>query len=101
MRSPCSCCDRTATRSSERPRTRPPPSRRPCRFAPGAILLDVNLPDHDGFWVAEALTDAGVTSRILLTSSAMTDVPAHTLERVGAVAFVPKIELATTDLAAC
>jgi CheY-like chemotaxis protein len=68
-------------------------------LAPGAVLLDLNLPDHDGFWVAEALTDAGVTTRILLTSSAMTDVPPHTLERVGAVAFVPKIDLATADLA--
>jgi CheY-like chemotaxis protein len=68
-------------------------------LAPGAVLLDVNLPDHDGFWVAEALADAGVASRILLTSSAMTHVPSDTLERVGAVAFVPKTDLATTDLA--
>jgi CheY-like chemotaxis protein len=68
-------------------------------LSPGAVLLDVNLPDHDGFWVAEALTDAGVGSRIVLTSSAMTHVPSDTLERVGAVAFVPKIDLATADLA--
>jgi two-component system response regulator DevR len=65
---------------------------------PSAILLDVHLPDHDGFWVAEALAEAGITSRILLTSSAMTDVSARTLERCGAVAFVPKTELASTDL---
>jgi CheY-like chemotaxis protein len=66
---------------------------------PNAILLDVNLPDRDGFWVAEALSQAGISARILLTSSAISDVSSHTLERCGAVAFVPKTELATTDLA--
>lgn len=66
---------------------------------PSVILLDVNLPDRDGFWVAEALNEAGIRSRILLTSSAVTDVSPRTLERCGAVAFVPKTELATTDLA--
>jgi CheY-like chemotaxis protein len=65
---------------------------------PNAILLDVNLPDQDGFWVAETLTAAGLASRILLTSAAMTDVSPATLERCGAVAFVPKSELASTDL---
>jgi CheY-like chemotaxis protein len=66
---------------------------------PNAILLDVNLPDRDGFWVAEALNRAGVDSRILLTSSAISDVSSRTLERCGAAAFVPKTELATADLA--
>jgi FixJ family two-component response regulator len=64
---------------------------------PSVILLDVNLPDRDGFWVAEVLNEAGIRSRILLTS-ALTDVPARALERCGAVAFVPKAELPTTDL---
>jgi CheY-like chemotaxis protein len=66
---------------------------------PRAILLDVNLPDRDGFWVAEALNDAGITSRILLTSSDMTEVSPRTLEYCGGVTFIPKTELATTDLA--
>ena len=66
---------------------------------PGVILLDVNLPDHDGFWVAETVSEAGVQSRIVLTSAAMTHVSSGTLDRCGAVAFVPKTELATTDLA--
>jgi DNA-binding NarL/FixJ family response regulator len=65
---------------------------------PNAILLDINLPDHDGFWVAQAVTEAGVRSRILLTSSELIDVSPRTLDRCGAVAFVPKTELATTDL---
>jgi CheY-like chemotaxis protein len=67
---------------------------------PSAILLDVNLPDHDGFWVAQAVTEAGVSSRILLTSSEMIDVSSRMLDRCGAVAFIPKTELATTDLSA-
>jgi hypothetical protein len=46
----------------------------------------------------EALNEAGIRSRILLASSAMTDVSSRTLDRCGAVAFVPKTELATTDL---
>ena len=65
---------------------------------PSAILLDVNLPDRDGFWVAEALKEAGIGARVLLTSAAMTEVSARALERCGAVGFVPKSELATTDL---
>jgi DNA-binding NarL/FixJ family response regulator len=65
---------------------------------PMAILLDVNLPDRDGFWVAEALMEAGIGSRILLTSAEMTEVSPHTLESIGVAAFVPKTELATTDL---
>ena len=65
---------------------------------PNAILLDVNLPDRDGFWVAEALSRAGIGSRILLTSAAISDVSSGTLERCGAVGFVAKTELATADL---
>jgi CheY-like chemotaxis protein len=65
---------------------------------PSAILVDVNLPDRDGFWVAEALNQAGIRSRILLTSSEMIDVSPQRLDSCGAVAFVPKTELVTTDL---
>jgi CheY-like chemotaxis protein len=67
-------------------------------LGPSAILLDVNLPDRDGFAVATTLKEAGLKSRILLTSSEATDVSSGTLERCGAVAFVPKTELVTTDL---
>jgi PAS domain S-box-containing protein len=65
---------------------------------PSGMLVDVNLPDHDGYWVAEALRDAAVRPRILLTSSEMIDVSPSRLDDCGAVAFVPKTELATTDL---
>jgi PAS domain S-box-containing protein len=71
---------------------------RSCR--PNAIVLDVNLPDHDGFWVAERLMEAGIGARILLTSATATDVLATTLDRYGIVAFIAKAELPTTDLSA-
>jgi PAS domain S-box-containing protein len=67
---------------------------------PSAIVLDVNLPDRDGFWVAETLIDLGVSARILLTSSVTTDVSPRSLDRRGIVAFISKSELPTTDLSA-
>jgi PAS domain S-box-containing protein len=65
---------------------------------PSAMLVDVNLPDRDGYWVAQALKEGGIRPRILLTSSETLDVSTATLDRCGAVAFVPKTELATTEL---
>jgi PAS domain S-box-containing protein len=65
---------------------------------PSAMLVDVNLPDRDGYWVAEALKDGGIRPRILLTSSEMIDVSPGRLDSCGAVAFVSKTELATIDL---
>jgi PAS domain S-box-containing protein len=65
---------------------------------PSAIVLDVNLPDRDGFWVAETLNEARIGSRILLTSAAAIDESQTALDRRGIVAFVPKSELPTTDL---
>jgi CheY-like chemotaxis protein len=68
---------------------------------PSAIVLDVNLPDRDGLWVADQLNDAGLGSRILLTSSTTSDVVSPgALDRRGIVAFIFKSELPTTDLSA-
>ena len=39
------------------------------RLQPDVVLLDVGLPDIDGFEVAARLRDAGATSAIVLTSS--------------------------------
>ena len=39
------------------------------RLAPDVVLLDVRLPDVDGFEVASRLRDAGASSAIVFTSS--------------------------------
>jgi PAS domain S-box-containing protein len=67
---------------------------------PSAIVLDLNLPDRDGLWVADRLNEAGIGSRILLTSSTTIDVSPGALDRRGIVAFISKSELPTTDLSA-
>ena len=65
---------------------------------PDGILLDINLPGQDGYAVAALIASACPAARIVLTSSDIEDVPSAVLRSCGAAAFVPKIELATTDL---
>ena len=65
---------------------------------PDGVLLDVNLPDWDGFAVARALAAVCPAVRIVLTSADVEDVPAAQLARCQAAAFVPKDELAVVDL---
>jgi glycerol uptake facilitator-like aquaporin len=65
---------------------------------PDGVLLDVNLPGQDGFAVAALIASACPGVTIVLTSSDTDEVPCAVLKSCGAVAFVPKIELATTDL---
>jgi CheY-like chemotaxis protein len=69
------------------------------RLCPDAVLLDVHLPDTDGFSLARSLRDGGRGPRVLLTSSdvsvGMWGDPAD----YGAVGLVPKTELVQTDLA--
>jgi CheY-like chemotaxis protein len=68
------------------------------RRRPDAVLLDVNLPDGDGFALARAITGAGGAPRVLLTSTDVTAGSAEAVAESGAVGFVPKGELAVTDL---
>ena len=65
---------------------------------PDGILLDINLPGRDGFAVAALITPACPAATIVLTSAETEHVPDAALKACGAAAFVPKIELATTDL---
>jgi CheY-like chemotaxis protein len=65
---------------------------------PDGILLDINLPGADGFTVAESLAAVCPGVRIVLTSAAVDHVSAQILGRSAAVAFVPKEQLAVTDL---
>ena len=64
---------------------------------PGAVLLDVNLPDRSGIEVARALARMPSSPRVLLTS-ADADVGSEQVDECGAVAFVPKDELPSRDL---
>jgi CheY-like chemotaxis protein len=68
------------------------------RERPDGILLDINLPGRDGFATAAALSEACPSARIVLTSADIGHVAAEILRECSAGAFVPKEELATTDL---
>jgi CheY-like chemotaxis protein len=70
------------------------------RARPDGILIDVNLPGEDGFAVAASLAAACPGTRIVLTSADFDQVPARVLKASAAVAFVPKQQLAGTDLGA-
>jgi DNA-binding response OmpR family regulator len=67
---------------------------------PHGILLDINLPGPDGFAVAASLAAICPRARIVLTSAEVDHVPDRLLKTSAAVAFVPKTELAVTDLGA-
>src|SRR5579862_3933908 len=68
------------------------------RECPDGILLDINLPGRGGFATATALSQACPSARIVLTSAEVRNVAAEILRGCSAYAFVPKEELATTDL---
>ena len=69
------------------------------RERPDGILLDINLPGRDGFATAAALSRACPSARIVLTSADVRHVAADIVRGCSADAFVPKEDLATTDLA--
>jgi CheY-like chemotaxis protein len=68
------------------------------RACPDGVLLDVNLPGPDGFAVAARLTATCPSLTVVLVSVDLDAVTAATLSSCGAAAFVPKTDLATTDL---
>ena len=63
------------------------------RLRPDVILLDVQLPDMDGFEVAARLSADGLETRIVLVSSRDGADFGPLVERSGAVGFIPKAEL--------
>jgi DNA-binding NarL/FixJ family response regulator len=67
---------------------------------PDGILLDVSLSGHDGFTVAVSLAKACPRARVVLTSAHVTNVPASLFRASGAVAFLPKEDLAAADFGA-
>jgi DNA-binding NarL/FixJ family response regulator len=64
------------------------------RLAPDIVLLDVKLPDQDGFAVAERIAPTAV----VLTSSHDFDDLRTRLERSAARGFIPKAELSAEAL---
>jgi DNA-binding NarL/FixJ family response regulator len=68
---------------------------------PAVVLLDVQLPDLDGFEVARALAGEDHSPAVVLTSSRdRADFDGGVLTRSGARGFVPKSELSGAALAA-
>jgi CheY-like chemotaxis protein len=65
---------------------------------PDAALVDLQLPDTNGLELAGVLAATDTNLRIILTSTDRTLVPPAALKESAASAFVPKDELAITDL---
>ena len=70
------------------------------RLQPDVVLLDVQLPDMDGFEVAGRLGVNGYRPAIVLTSSRDVSEFGPLVEESGARGFVPKAELSGGRLAA-
>jgi DNA-binding NarL/FixJ family response regulator len=67
--------------------------------APDAVLLDVQLPDRDGFWVATALANRGGPT-VVLTSSREAGDYGRRIVTCGARGFISKSELSAAAFAA-
>jgi DNA-binding NarL/FixJ family response regulator len=68
------------------------------RLAPDVVLLDVRLPDIDGFAVTERLVAGGSESAIVLTSSSDDPLYPDRARRCGARGFVAKHDLSGAAL---
>jgi len=67
--------------------------------APDAVLLDVQLPDRDGFAVATALAAAGGPAVVLISSREADDY-GRQVDACGARGFIPKSKLSAATFAA-
>ena len=70
------------------------------RLHPDVVLLDVHLPDADGFTLAAELTAGGGPPAVVLTSSRDRSDFGRLVGHCGACGFVPKGELSGAALAA-
>jgi DNA-binding NarL/FixJ family response regulator len=69
-------------------------------LCPDVILLDVNLPDLDGFVVASRICSDGAAPKVVLTSSRDPREFGPLVLRSGARGFIPKGELSGEALSA-
>ena len=65
---------------------------------PDVVLLDIQLPDSDGFTIARALRDSGLECRVVLTSSRDWSDSLELVAGTGAAGFLPKDELSGAAL---
>ena len=65
---------------------------------PDVVLVDIGLPDGDGFSLARRLRDGGWPVRVVLFSSDADRANVAAAQRAGAVGFFPKDELSSAAL---
>ena len=70
------------------------------RLRPGLVLLDVQLPDLDGFEVAARLADGAEPPAVVLTSSRAASSYRQRLASSSVLGFIAKSELSGQALAA-
>lgn len=66
------------------------------RLAPDAVLLDIQLPDIDGFEVARRLASDGSSTRVVFTSTREARDYGDALLEAEAAGFIPKDDLSAS-----